>query len=335
MLNPTWSKRESSLRICFFEAKKPTLLAAANKAGIAGGVRQIHLTVTFQDENGHKVALPGDFYEAEISVSLILSNRWMGENHLLLEPGSNCILQRRGRKLRTLLPIGCSTCHHIVDDRQGCSRVSAGQRRRHGKRRRRLHRTHWCDNTCDFLLSSQEDDLLDFCAFTNQVQEFLPPLFVQGEWCEKDSPLDPEEMAQVAEILASLSLHATRAEIFGLVETENPCDLPLANELREKLYADFKDTVFRDDIYPDPQPRGPHGMANIKLKPGAVPVFKRAIPCHGEKLAFLRYVWAKWKNQKKMEDPAPGEWGSPLFFVPKPPKSKEPYRPVFDYRGPN
>lgn len=111
----------------FFEAKKPILLAGANKAGIAGGVRQIHLMVTFQDENGHKVALPGDFYEAEISVPLILSNRWMGENHLLLEPESNCILQRRGRKLETLLPLGCSSCHDTQDDRQGCSRVSAGQ----------------------------------------------------------------------------------------------------------------------------------------------------------------------------------------------------------------
>ena len=156
-----------------------------------------------------------------------------------------------------------------------------------------------------------------------------------GEVGGSDSALTPEEMACVYHILSSWEAQE-KSQVAGVnVETENHIESALATELREKLYADYKDSVFRDEIFPNPQPRGPHGMANIKLKAGAKPVCKRAIPCHGAKFEALRKLIEKWRGQQKLEPPEPSAWGSPMFLVEKPHKPEDPYRPVFDLRGPN
>ncbi len=120
-----------------------------------------------------------------------------------------------------------------------------------------------------------------------------------------------------------------------MVETENPVAHTLAETLKENIFAEYKDTVFRDQIPIDPAPRGPHGLANIKLKPGTTPKYHRPIPCHDEKLRFLKDEIEDWKLKKKLEPPEPSGWGSPMFMVPKPPGSKKPFRPVIDLRSVN
>jgi hypothetical protein len=155
---------------------------------------------------------------------------------------------------------------------------------------------------------------------------------LQGEVGEKDSRLSFEEEAHIFEVLQSFKTEDT--QVFGLVETEQPSENPLAEKLREKLFEDFKDSVFRDKIFPNPQPRGPHGMANIKLKSGSVPKYIRAIPCHGEKLEYFRKALDKWKSLSKLEPPEPSGWGSAMFLVPKN-KPEDPFRPVIDLRAPN
>ncbi len=144
--------------------------------------------------------------------------------------------------------------------------------------------------------------------------------------------LSPEEEHLIAQTLDECG---EESKVFGLVETENPCANSLAETLRQKIYEDYKDTVFREETFPDPAPRGPHGLANIKLKAGTTPKYGRPIPCHGPKMEFFRTMLEKWKSLKKLEPPEPSGWGSPMFLVPKAEGSKDPYRPVKEVRAVN
>lgn len=114
--------------------------------------------------------------------------------------------------------------------------------------------------------------------------------FLPSEIGRKEDTLTPEEEQLIFDHSGE---QVEDAFVFGLVETENPVAHTLAEKLRDKIYLDYRDTVFREEIAVDPQPRGPHGVANIKLKPGTVPKYQRPIPCHGEKLEFLK---RNWKN---------------------------------------
>ena len=109
---------------------------------------------------------------------------------------------------------------------------------------------------------------------------------------QSDSELSPEEEQHVFDILSNHKFQPdisnNNSFVFGMVETDKPVVHTLAESLKEKIYLDYKDTVFRDQIQIDPNPRGPHGNANIKLKPGTVPKYHRPIPHHGEKMEFLK-----------------------------------------------
>ncbi len=87
---------------------------------------------------------------------------------------------------------------------------------------------------------------------------------------EKD---EGEELVQLARHIAT-SEHA-EAFIRGVVIADGPKEFPEAEALRQKVLADYKDTVFDTRVHGSPTIRGPFGEATIKLKPGAIPKKQR------------------------------------------------------------
>ena len=107
----------------------------------------------------------------------------------------------------------------------------------------------------------------------------------------------------------------------------------LADRLRAKLIAEFKDTAL-SGVYPqNPPARGPFGEADIWLKPDARPV---SIPPYPMKDSMRKEALAKLVQEcidsKKME-PGKSSWNLPVFPVPK--KRPGEFRIVQDLRALN
>jgi hypothetical protein len=82
-------------------------------------------------------------------------------------------------------------------------------------------------------------------------------------------------------------------------------------------------------LHKDPPQRGPFGLAELKLKPGAVPKRQRGFTTQGEKAEGLNALVKEFVERGWIE-PSYSEWSSAAFVVPK----KEPgtWRMVVDYR---
>jgi hypothetical protein len=119
----------------------------------------------------------------------------------------------------------------------------------------------------------------------------------------------------------------------GVLDTMEPSEHPTAEKLKEQVLADFQDIVFRSKLSgEDPPIRGPFGLAEINLKPGARPVKQRMFHITGER----REAWEKLTNEVIFSgkvEPGIGPWSSPSFPVPK--KNPGEYRLVEDFRAVN
>ena len=298
----------------FFKATKPLQLVGANKKPIFGGRRMIKLHFTFRNPQTRKaMRFSGLFYEAEI----ILSNGWMAENKLLPVPEFKKLAVRDDCKIQILEPLPPPPEVNEIDTRPHPLKSPTSEA-----------------TTLQFPPPPEDDEfLLDYFSEWTKVRKHQLLFSIpENEDGTQTSPLSTAELRVVAEVLKS---HGENFPVCSLVSPEEPSEHPLATKLKEKLYEDYKDTVFRPEIYSNPQPRGPSGMATITLKPNAIPIYKRAIPCHGDKMLALRKILDKWKEQKKIEPPLPSGWGSPMFLVPKPNKPEDPWRAVIDDRAPN
>ena len=119
----------------------------------------------------------------------------------------------------------------------------------------------------------------------------------------------------------------------GVLETRETSEHPTAEKLKEQVLADFQDTVFRSKLSgEDPPIRGPFGLAEINLKPGARPVKQRMFHITGER----REAWEKLTDEVIFSgkvEPGIGPRSSPSFPVPK--KNPGEYRLVEDFRAVN
>lgn len=285
----------------FKNSLHPLTLSAANGGRVEGGQKEIILTLTFRNlTSGENMSFRGLFFEADIPLDMILSHGWMGKNKLVPVPEFTQLALRRGDQLQMLQPFPA-----ILE--------------------KQIHtRPLTLTPTCREL----------FCGHVpieTEKQAFCVP----GEIGERDKPLNYSEKVSITDAISACRKSPRKTPLFGLVQTEDFSEHPLAVELKQKLFEEYKDTVFREEIYPNPQPRGPHGTATIQLRPGTTPKHVRAIPCHGEKLEHLRKILGKWQSNKKIEPAEPSGWGSPMFLVPKPNRPDDPYRPVIDVRAPN
>jgi hypothetical protein len=260
-------------RHLFRRSSNPLNLMAANQKRIDGGTHTTLLTLMFRHPQTRKLLkFRGSFYEAEISVDIVLSNSWMAENKIVPLPEFNQLGFRDGSEIICLSPW---SLEENFEDQE--------------------------IDTTPFRLIRDDNVHVHFVNDENSPFDFWCPESVG----ESDSKLNEEECSYIHQILSQPDVTKPRhpnsrdANVSGMVQTEVPSEHPLAKTLRDKLYEDYKDTVFRKEIYPNPQPRGPSGMATATLKPGAVPKYCRAIPCHGEKLEALKKILEKWKSQKK------------------------------------
>ena len=117
------------------------------------------------------------------------------------------------------------------------------------------------------------------------------------------------------------------------VSTSGKLECKLAQQLREKSLAEFADTVFRPQIYPDPPERVPGGIHTIKLKEGAQPVYQHPFNLAGERRKAMEDIVQQWIDVGKIERPTKNEgWGAPVFPIPK--KNGD-FRGISDHRGLN
>lgn len=148
------------------------------------------------------------------------------------------------------------------------------------------------------------------------------------------------------------------AKIMGVMAAppSSALETPHVEQLREKLLTQYSDSVFRDEIYKDPQPRGRYGWAYIPLVPNPVPQRAKPWCMAGERGEAHKIVTQDWIDKGYIERPPtiaqPSnsplgnstrncpthcfncEWLSQTFVVPK--KSADfPWRGVVDLRGPN
>ena len=103
----------------------------------------------------------------------------------------------------------------------------------------------------------------------------------------------------------------------GVVEAREPHESPRVDELRKKVLAEYAGRVFTDKPTPgDPPIRGPFGLAEIHLKPGATPTKHKMFHITGKR----RAAWVKLMDDVIVSgkvEPGQGPWSSPSFPVPK------------------
>ena len=123
--------------------------------------------------------------------------------------------------------------------------------------------------------------------------------------------------------------HNNISYIKGFVDSGEPVEGPLVEQLRTNIRMDYANNVFSNTTSGNPPKRGIYGEAEIILKPGAIPVKQRPYQMAGER----RTAWVRLTDQLIAEgkiEHGQGPWCSPYFPVPK--KKPGEYRLVVDYR---
>ena len=124
------------------------------------------------------------------------------------------------------------------------------------------------------------------------------------------------------------------SDVSRVIEASKHVNHPLADKLRSQALADYSETTFRSEIYPDPPIRGCFGEAKILPKPGAQPHAQRPMRLCGERREALICEVKKWLHQHKISPAPPNTgWSSPAFVIPK--KTKGTWRGLVDLRGVN
>ena len=113
----------------------------------------------------------------------------------------------------------------------------------------------------------------------------------------------------------------------GIVMAEHELPGEEAENHRKEIMAEFEGTLFRERVWPNPPQRGPHGLAELRLKPGAIPVVGRTIHLKGERLEAQKELEADWKRDQKIE-PGRGPWRAGAFPIKK---KNGKWRGVCDY----
>jgi hypothetical protein len=142
-----------------------------------------------------------------------------------------------------------------------------------------------------------------------------------------DEPLTGSEKRFIQRVLAK----PTDRHIRTMIEAKHPVVVPGLEARKEGILKDFKDTVFRDRVWPNPPKRRPNGEAQIELKPGTEPKKQRPIHMAGERREAFLNLTKDWLKDQKIE-PGVGPWSCPRFCVAK---KEGKWRGVIDYRALN
>ena len=137
------------------------------------------------------------------------------------------------------------------------------------------------------LLSDFEVDTLGLTTEDSQVEPdlFPPPWAVPVECGEDpDSSLNSRERRYIDRILTM----PFERGVNTIIEAQSPIEVAGLEDKKLALYADFRDSAFRDRVWPFPPVRGPNGEAVIELKPGTEPRKLRPIQLAGARPEAMR-----------------------------------------------
>jgi hypothetical protein len=128
------------------------------------------------------------------------------------------------------------------------------------------------DSELDFSIEKIFEELDSEVRIRARIMQLRVP-DAEGDSSSEDVDVEDEALfTDIGRRLACAVEFAAGAEIAGVLVTGvHEHEHPLAAELRQKINNDYKDTVFRSELYPDLPVRGPHGYGRSDLKPGTRP----------------------------------------------------------------
>ena len=145
-------------------------------------------------------------------------------------------------------------------------------------------------------------------------------LNLPGEVCFDNQGLDDDDLEEIAQHVQNPHLSNRKKKkieyVKGFIEARDPCNTQKVDLIRKTLLAEYAGTVFDTHTTGDPKVRGPHGLAEIILKPNARPVKQKMFQIQGER----RAAWIALTDQIIADgkvEPGIGPWNSPSFPVPK------------------
>ena len=296
-----------------YVARKPLRFATASGQSLGGGDTCVKLKVRLQSDQSQDdwFEYEVEFYEASIRVDAILSYPWLAEMHLGVFPHHKALVQdsphlkflygtREPGKER----------ENFEDDSCAIQKISAEERCKVHFESLNLHLPLGPTGKIEFL-NTRDIEFLSKKFSDDGPEEFLPT-----ENCE-DPTLGIRRMIIARE---------------GVTQEEKD----RIEAYKEAIIQEYRGTVLRSSVFPDPPERGRYGYAYIPLKEGAEPVRQKPFFMHGERREALEKITQQWIDMKFIEPASSkhSEWLSQTFPVPK--KSATfPWRGVADMRGPN
>jgi hypothetical protein len=223
----------------FQKSPKPLNLCAANQKRIEGGKQIIPLTFHFQNPHlGTKVTLKGLFYEAEIPVDIIWSYGWMAENKIIPLPEFSQLGVRENNDIFVLEPIcrkkRTSAAGYEIDTTPMKLVQNSKQPEKDEDWESCLAISSSVGKTTKMLSDGKET----WFPHSKAVQHF----HITGEVGQSDIPLSQDENVYVSHILESYTPETS--QVFGLVQTDNLVEHPLAVELGKKYTTDIRTRCF-------------------------------------------------------------------------------------------
>lgn len=314
----------------FFQpAQTPVNLVAANGTPLEGGRRDIVLHFNLRKvQNGVEQAKPATcqvvFHEADIQVDAIIGYPWLYFCKVGIFPHHNALAVENPFTLLYGLP---QTSRQDIFEGESCEIDTARCNippRRKPKGNRRKVRVCQAQATPP-LKDTPLESLMEHLSLSNL---HIP---LQG----KEQRMDKLKAHEIRYLARRLLPFVPSPVIHQIqVNRETPPEDPRVSKYREQIFADYKDTVFRENVYPNPPVRGPYGHAFIPLVDNYRPIRQKPMVLHGEKLEAHKKITQKWFDQWYIERIPQGiapEFLTRTFPVPK--KSKDfPWRGVGDFR---
>jgi hypothetical protein len=205
--------------------------------------------------------LEGEFYEADIKVDAILSFPWLLSNHIGIFPHLGALAKdepqftllyavRKVKKARKRSRKGRGAAAGVMHVGTGVGYISDGDGKAGEINRLRLGIDEGEVWPNVLGLEDEELDIVKGCI--GRVEDCtIRALEVSDEVCEKGDRVEA---------------------------------------LREEIYAQFRDTAFRDELYKNPPCRGTFGYAYIPLKEGAAPTRQKPFVMHGERREAYEHI---------------------------------------------
>ena len=322
---------------CFQESKRPLMLRTVSGDQLEGGRQEVVARVEFraETEDGGSVNRPWvtevRAHDGDVGCDIILGYPWLRSQRLDVQPWRDS-LQLHDKPWWVLRD---SRQEEDSDDEEEMDQVQVASIREEARsktqRRARIATQGMAtpggggDNAEE---EEWDEEVRDTVEDIRKMRLALVSEVDMDTWEVVTEEVDDEEsMVEAARYLRVLKSSVEEKKVRGVVLAEDEVPGEESAQYRKEILEEFNGTLFRDQVWPNPPQRGPHGMAELRLKAGAVPVVGRNIHLKGERLEAQKQLEADWKRDRKIE-PGRGPWRAGAFPIKK--KSGK-WRGVCDY----